>query len=292
MRLGKQLFGVIGSLALMTGSVMAGDSKHAEPQTSVQAANQKVANDIAVAIASAIPGTGYTVDLEVRGGVATIRGTVSSPTQMKLILDTAKKHRSVNRVANELRVAGGNSVKAAGYQESAPPPNAMPSDAMPSGQALSPIAPEFTFPSGATPQYDMPFMPPFAWPAHAPYPNYSAVQYPKKYPARAWPYIGPFAPYPEAPLDWREVKMVTFAGFNPIKIAHPEKQPPPEWQCVSLKWQNGRWYYRFHQPWWSPRCLIGGLKLTEPADPCHIGVELGGYHLKFKQPYFGHFDVQ
>ena len=55
--------------------------------------------------------------------------------------------------------------------------------------------------------YDHPQMPGYAWPSYAPYPNYGAVTYPRQYSAQAWPYIGPFYPYPQVPLGWRKVTL-------------------------------------------------------------------------------------
>ena len=80
-------------------------------------------------------------------------------------------------------------------------------------------APQHVF-AGVGGQYESPFLPPFAWPLNAPYPNYSAVQYPTCYPAQAYPFIGPFHPYPEPPLDWRK---------------------------VTLEWDDGHWYLKFYQ---------------------------------------------
>jgi hypothetical protein len=56
-------------------------------------------------------------------------------------------------------------------------------------------------------RYDHPTMPGYAWPSYAAYPNYAAVCYPKQYSPTAWPYIGPFYPYPQVPLGWRKVTM-------------------------------------------------------------------------------------
>jgi hypothetical protein len=56
-------------------------------------------------------------------------------------------------------------------------------------------------------RYDHPAMPGYAWPSYAAYPNYAAVTYPKQYSPTAWPYIGPFYPYPQVPLGWRKVTM-------------------------------------------------------------------------------------
>jgi hypothetical protein len=55
--------------------------------------------------------------------------------------------------------------------------------------------------------YDAPSMPNYAWPSYAAHPNYAAVTYPKQYSASAWPYIGPFYPYPQVPMGWRKVSL-------------------------------------------------------------------------------------
>lgn len=59
----------------------------------------------------------------------------------------------------------------------------------------------------AAARYDHPNMPGYAWPSYAAYPNYAAVTYPKQYSPSAWPYIGPFYPYPQVPLGWRKVML-------------------------------------------------------------------------------------
>jgi hypothetical protein len=61
---------------------------------------------------------------------------------------------------------------------------------------------------GAAPaMYDQPYLPNYAWPTYAAYPNYAALTYPKQYSPTAWPYIGPFYPYPQVPLGWRKVTL-------------------------------------------------------------------------------------
>jgi hypothetical protein len=76
-------------------------------------------------------------------------------------------------------------------------------------------------------QYNQPCMPNYAWPSYAAYPNYAAVTYPKQYSPTAWPYIGPFYPYPQVPLGWRK---------------------------VSLQWDDGWWFLDFKDEpsccWW------------------------------------------
>ena len=50
-------------------------------------------------------------------------------------------------------------------------------------------------------------LPGYAWPGYAASPNYAALTYPKQYSPAAWPYIGPFYPYPQVPLGWRKVQL-------------------------------------------------------------------------------------
>jgi hypothetical protein len=69
-------------------------------------------------------------------------------------------------------------------------------------------------PTGVAPaRYDQPNMPNYAWPSYAAYPNYAALTYPKQYSPTAWPYIGPFYPYPQVPLGWRKVSLEWHDGW-------------------------------------------------------------------------------
>ena len=58
-----------------------------------------------------------------------------------------------------------------------------------------------------------PNLPGYAWPGYAAHPNFGAVSYPRQYSASAWPYIGPFYPYPQVPLGWRKVSLEWDDGF-------------------------------------------------------------------------------
>ena len=76
-------------------------------------------------------------------------------------------------------------------------------------------------PSGYAPtSFNNPNLPSHAWPSYAQYPNSAAVSYPTQYSASAFPYIGPFYPYPQVPMGWRE---------------------------VSLEWDDGQWNLNFNQ---------------------------------------------
>jgi BON domain len=84
------------------------------------------------------------------------------------------------------------------------------------------IAPAQGMPMGAAAPggtYDQAQMPNYSWPSYAAHPNYAAVNYPRQYSPTAWPYIGPFYPYPQVPMGWRK---------------------------VTLEWDDGWWYLDFN----------------------------------------------
>ena len=70
--------------------------------------------------------------------------------------------------------------------------------------------------------YDQANMPNYAWPSYAAHPNYAAVTYPKQYSPSAWPYIGPFYPYPQVPLGWRKVTLEWDDGWWFLDFSHQE----------------------------------------------------------------------
>ena len=80
--------------------------------------------------------------------------------------------------------------------------------------------------AGGHMMYNQPNVPEYAWPTYAQYDNYAAVTYPGQYDASAFPYIGPFYPYPQVPLNWRQ---------------------------STLEWKDGTWNLRFStktDKWW------------------------------------------
>ena len=85
------------------------------------------------------------------------------------------------------------------------------STSIPSGvpvQSYGPPAASTPLPAGGGGQFGgAPNLPGYAWPGYAASPNYGAVSYPKQYSPSAWPYIGPFYPYPQVPLGWRKVTL-------------------------------------------------------------------------------------
>ena len=102
------------------------------------------------------------------------------------------------------------------YRAQASPIATIPaSAAAPVAAQPVPMAP---YAAVGAPRYDSPNMPNYAWPGYAAYPNYAALTYPQQYSPSAWPYIGPFYPYPQVPMGWRK---------------------------ISLEWDDGWWFLDF-----------------------------------------------
>ncbi|MEZ6135197.1 MAG: BON domain-containing protein [Pirellulaceae bacterium] len=188
---------------------------------------------------------GFDLDVSTVGGDVWLKGSVANQSQKNHVLEVARRVRGVSRVIDDITVVGG-AVRPASTGAPTPAP-------VPQGSSMpiagAPMAPRAFAPSGlasmtmdggyveggytggpvpmqtggveygaGAPRYDQPNMPSYAWPSYAAHPNYAAVTYPKQYSPSAWPYIGPFYPYPQVPLGWRK---------------------------VSLEWDDGLWYLDF-----------------------------------------------
>ncbi len=177
-------------------------------------------------------------------------GAVGSPEQRKAAHKAAMV-AGVDKVNNRLRVtdpvasrspvqqaaamrrpmAGPQNVRPVNFQDGpdgqppyqqgmipqAMPPQGMPPQGMPP-QAMGPMGgmPAYSQTGAAAPphaMYNQPNFPNNAWPSTAQYPNYAAVTYPTQYSASAWPYIGPFYPYPQVPLGWRKAQLEWDDGY-------------------------------------------------------------------------------
>lgn len=180
----------------------------------------------------------FSIDVNVSDGVVWLSGVVADKEQMSLALDQARYVRGVKAVVNDLKVGSSSELAMTALTQPAAPAllgqNSPGSSQMPVPFARTQAA-NFVPPGacstcppggigggigGGTPlpmaaagmgmgggMYDHPQMPGYAWPSYAPYPNYGAVTYPRQYSAQAWPYIGPFYPYPQVPLGWRKVTL-------------------------------------------------------------------------------------
>jgi hypothetical protein len=185
--------------------------------------------------------------VQVNDRVVWVSGRVASEEQQALVLDVTRRVRGVKQVVNDLQVASQAPVQVVSAPVIAAAQVTTPLSQMPApvgtvvgpGQVPAPLpyAPAQAGPqvplafapaqsvaytqqiSGqpmaevpaaagvARARFDHPTMPGYAWPSYAAYPNYAAVTYPRQYSPTAWPYIGPFYPYPQVPLGWRKVTM-------------------------------------------------------------------------------------
>ena len=193
---------------------------------------------------------GFNVDMRVERGTVWFKGHVANSSQEMMILQTAQGagHLGVVKVVDDINVqvmqAGGYSqtpFQQATYTQPQPqplPPRSYQPQPQPqevfqdygaaggiiSGEPL-PFAssgggvPAMQASYGAGATAEAPNLPGYAWPTTAAHPNYGALAYPQQYSPSAWPYIGPFYPYPQVPLGWRK---------------------------VSLEWVDGWWMLDFH----------------------------------------------
>jgi hypothetical protein len=156
---------------------------------------------------------GYYPDAPAAVGPAVNAGI--SPANMNSAPAMMRPMNQMNQQPMPLAMNGSPYHQAA--MQNGPPPGEMigAPQPMPSAGPMGPGAP-------APSHFDHPQMPGYAWPSYASYPNYAAVTYPKQYSPTAWPYIGPFYPYPQVPLGWRKVTLEWDDGwwFLDFKDSH------------------------------------------------------------------------
>ncbi len=195
--------------------------------------NQKMAENIARALQAA-RFSGYDMEVRYQNGVALLAGSVSSPQQKARATQIVQQVSGVRAVNNQLRAPGlpqqqairqaaAYQQRAGRFQQAGPyqqqpgrfqqagayqptPPMAPPAMAGPAGYSQG-------GPGAQQPVYNQANLPDYAWPSYAAYPNYSQVTYPKQYSASAWPYIGPFYPYPQVPMGWRKAQLEWDDGY-------------------------------------------------------------------------------
>ncbi|MBM3971132.1 MAG: BON domain-containing protein [Planctomycetes bacterium] len=199
--------------------------------------NQEMAEGIAAALGKAGM-SGFDLEVRFEDGHAVIGGAVANPAQRARITQVVSNLNGIETVDNKVTV----SPHAARHQAGPVPyasqaaygpgpmrapihPAAFQQEGEPMGGGM-PMPPIPMGRSNAGQVYDSPNLPNYSWPTYAQYPNSAAISYPKEYSASAWPYIGPFYPYPQVPLGWRSAQ---------------------------LEWDDGRWNLNFRsrtEKWW------------------------------------------
>ena len=161
-----------------------------QPATQVDAV-QQVSNQLVAQPTPAAIGAGVTTPTL---ATPSILPTQPAPTQVAPTQPVAQRATAPRAFAPSRLVRGGMQGKVRPVQYS-------------QSEGISPM-PMSNIPSGiAQSNYDQPQVPGYAWPSYAAHPNYGALTYPQQYSPTAWPYIGPFYPYPQVPLGWRKVTL-------------------------------------------------------------------------------------
>lgn len=211
--------------------------------------NQETANRIHSAL-SKIDHKGCEIEVLVQDGVATLEGTVRNKTQRdaaakaakvagvtkvnnRLALGEPKPAMAVQQAAFAARRGGGRSsqpVRQINAQSPMPGIEPLPLAPVPASEPLPqsiaqgvarPVSQPTGMPPGYCPPnaagsnaiYNQPNLPNQSWPTYAQHPNYAAVSYPAQHSASAWPYVGPFYPYPQVPLGWRKAALEWDDGY-------------------------------------------------------------------------------
>jgi len=170
----------------------------------------------------------FNVQISVGGGTVWMKGFTADEAQQASIIGIAQSVDGVGEIVNDMIIR-----KPASFQIASVTQVPVPAPAF--GIVTAPTAPQprlvaqasamtapvasaptqmMATPSGiAQARYEQPNLPAYAWPSYAAAPNYGQVNYPKQYSASAWPYIGPFYPYPQVPLGWRKVSLEWTDGW-------------------------------------------------------------------------------
>jgi osmotically-inducible protein OsmY len=219
----------------------------------------------AQAIAEALSASGlakYDIEVRFSNGTCTLGGSVASVEAGLAAEQAARSVAGVENCVNRITCQGRPvaaprqqaPVMPAGYPQTAMAPQGMPPGmdprmGMPPGMGMAmspqqmqqmglrqasaqspvPMAAQGgpgVIPAGGHMIYNQPNVPEYAWPSYAAYDNTAAIAYPSQYDASAFPYIGPYYPYPQVPLGWRK---------------------------STLEWKDGSWNLKFSSRtdrWW------------------------------------------
>jgi hypothetical protein len=210
-----------------------------------EAEDKAIAQQIATVLRDSGQMKNYSVGVKYRNGTVWLSGRVTDQRQLKTALAIVSNLEGVENIVNGMEVDGSQGglqqpgaksmARRTSYSEKMgaasnavleQPTGVEQGGAVPAGfhgkhaPYMRPMAMYGGGPQAGPPAaMDNPYMPNYSWPSYASYPNYAALQYPKQYSASAFPYIGPFYPYPQVPLGWRK---------------------------VSLEWDDGWWFLDFH----------------------------------------------
>lgn len=214
----QKLFPLAATLGVWVGGAEAAESlaKSTKPTSTATVSNQKLAEAIAARLSSSTVAEGADITLVTDNGTVTVTGTSSDENQKKAILQEIRVVSGVKLVRDGVIVSP---IRQAQNQADpvAQPMNSGFGPVQPnigmvgmqppgmSGPAVEPMP--LGHPGMGPGDGHAPPLPPHAWPTYAPYNNLSRVAYPQAYPYNAFPFIGPFYPFPKVPLGWRSVTL-------------------------------------------------------------------------------------
>ena len=187
-------------------SMPAGSAARQGPADLPAGGNQAVAEQIAQALAANHLG-GLDIEVRYNSGVCTLGGAVKHPQQAAWAAHVAQQVPGVNSIDNKLALAAASPIRPASFQQPGQPAGFQGGPQMVTPPMPSPAMKGHGGAGSSHLAYDLPNLPNYAWPSYASYPNAAQISYPTEYSASAWPYIGPFYPYPQVPMGWRDVRL-------------------------------------------------------------------------------------
>jgi hypothetical protein len=214
----------------LTAPVLAGPPAQLPVSATQPNPNQTLADDVAYRLRSTGHAAGGDFSIVAQEGIVTLSGTAKDAGQKAAVVADVKGVTGVFVVRDNVRVLSVGVVQVQDPAVGLPPISPGP---------LAPIGPGLSEPTAfapptaagpgnplvdptplgavgqAAPDLQAPNLPPYAWPTYAPHNNVSRVAYPQAYPYNAFPFIGPYYPFPKVPLGWRK---------------------------VTLEWEDGHWF--------------------------------------------------
>ncbi len=195
----------------LTGPVSA--QQPAPEATAPANPNQTLADSVAYRLRATNVADGADISINAQDGTVTLLGTARDAAQKVSIIRQVQGVGGVVLVRDGIRTGPIVQVQDANPAPVAP----MPLSPLGPPPGIGPLVEPAPLgvPGQFSPDMMAPNLPPHAWPTYAPYNNLSRVGYPTAYPYNAFPFIGPYYPFPKVPLGWRK---------------------------VTLEWDDGHWY--------------------------------------------------
>lgn len=195
----RALFSLAAAAGISAGSAAA--QQPANP-------NQQLADSVVARLRANPAVTGADLSVIAQDGKVRVTGSVANAAQKDRLIG------DVRTVTGVVLVEDGVTVRTPGViPVQFPVPPTAPAHVGGGNPIVEPVP--LGVPGAITPDLQAPPLPPYSWPTYAPYNNLSRVGYPEAYPYNAFPYIGPYYPFPKVPLGWRK---------------------------VTLEWEDGHWY--------------------------------------------------